>query len=503
MINKNQLSTPIYNALLNYVNEGTIPFHVPGHKQGKGNVPLAQILGQHTMSIDLTCMEDLDNICNPKSVIKEAQDLAAELFKADNAFFLVNGTTSGIQAMILSVCKPGDKIIMPRNAHKSAIGALILSGAQPVYIDPEIDINLGIAMGISKAKLREALEYHPDAKAVFVLNTTYYGIASDLKELVEIAHSYDIPVLVDEAHGAHLSLHQDLPISAMEAGADLSASSTHKLLGSLTQSSMLLHQGNLVNPDYVKAVLNLTQTTSPSYILLSSLDFARREMALNGNKLIGEAIRLANWAREKLSTIKGIRIVDKDILNSDSRYAVDPTKLIINVRQLGFSGYEIERILRHEYKIQVELSDLYNIILLITIADTEESISKFLDAFMEIIKNYSSNKIIRCSLDLPQIPEQLISPKEAFYSETRQVSIEDAEGEISAEMIMAYPPGIPIICPGERITQEIVDYVRLLHKEEADLQGTQDPTVTKIKVLNNRLVLLNEQTTALAVDNVG
>lgn len=492
----NQEKTPLYDALQNYINDQTIPFHVPGHKQGRGNSELGRIFGENTVKMDLSCMEDLDNICNPKGVIKEAENLAAALYKADNAFFLVNGTTSGIQAMIMSVCRPGDKIILPRNAHKSAIGGIILSGAHPIYIEPEIDPLMGVAMGVTVEKVREVLELHPDAKGIFIINSTYYGITSNLQEIVKVAHSYNIPVLVDEAHGAHFVFHEDLPMSAMEAGADLAASSTHKLMGSLTQSSMLLHKGNLVSPEYIKAVLNLTQSTSPSYILLASLDLARRDIAINGKEKINRTLRLATKAKEELKKIEGLYVLDRDILNNNGKYDLDPIKLVINVRDLGFSGYEIERILRHKYKIQVELSDLYNIITLITIGDNEETIEILINSLKEIVAGRNPQKMVRFTTSIPNLPEQQVLPKDAFYGESHLIPLSEAEGEISAEMIMAYPPGIPIICPGERITKEIVEYIQLLHKEEAILQGTQDPQVKNIKVLNSRLVLLqsNENT---------
>lgn len=501
MQHKQQDKMPILEALQNYVNEKTLPFHVPGHKQGRGNELLTSLLGKTAISMDLTCMEDLDNICNPKTVIKEAENLAAQAFGADNVHFLVNGTTSGIQAMIMSVCKPGDKIILPRNAHKSAIGGIILSGAHPVYIEPEIDPFLGVALGVTPEKIKQAIEKNPDSKAVFIINSTYYGVSSNLKEIVRIAHNYDIPVLVDEAHGAHFSFHESLPLSAMEAGADLAASSTHKMLGSLTQSSMLLHKGNRINPEHIKAVLNLNQTTSPSYILLASLDIARRNMALYGKEKLNKAIQLAGKVKKELKEINGLYVMDEDILDNNGKYALDPTKLIINVRGLGFSGYEMERILRKRYHIQVELSDLYNIIALITIADDENTVDYLIKAVKEISAEREPEKVIKYTISLPDLPEQQVLPKDAFYGETHSISLEEAEGEISAEMIMAYPPGIPIICPGERITKEIIEYIKLLQREAAELQGTEDPEVKKIKVLNYRLVLLQNQENS--VPNVG
>jgi len=489
----NQTLTPVFSALKRYSTDEIIPFHVPGHKQGRGSQELTNLVGKDCLSIDLTCMEDLDNICNPISVIKESEALAADLYGAENAYFLVNGTTSGIQTMILSVCEPGDKIIIPRNAHKSAIGGIILSGAEPVYIEPAIDDRFGIAMGVSPESVANALEIHPDAKAVFIINPTYYGIASDLKAIVDIAHNYEVPVIVDEAHGAHLKFGSTLPLSAMEAGADLAASSTHKLGGSLTQSSLLLHQGSLINPRRIKTSLNLTQTTSPSYILLASLDIARRQLALEGEEMIERTCRHSVALREQIRKIKPIRLLDDDILNQPGCYALDPTKIVLNFRALGLSGYEAEKILRKKYRIQPELSDLHNIILLVTIGDDDSTLGHLLTSLKDMAKGKSSKNHVQYFIQPPAIPDAVMSPRDAFYGETKAVLLNEAEGEISAEMIMAYPPGIPIICPGERINQDVIDYVNVLKKEAAELQGTEDPGINYIKVQTKRLVLLQNE----------
>lgn len=486
--NFNQLQTPLYTALKNYIDEGTIPFHVPGHKQGRGNSEMAKILGIACLQMDMTCMEDMDNICNPVGVIKEAENLAAQLYGADNAFFLVNGTSSGIQAMIMSVCEPGDKIIIPRNAHKSAIGGIILSGAEPVYIEPEIDDFMGIAMGVKQETVAQALENHPDAKAVFLINPTYYGITSELQTIVNITHAFGKPIIVDEAHGAHLNFDTRLPLSAMEAGADLSASSTHKLAGSLTQSSLLLHQGDLINPQRIKTVLNLTQTTSPSYILMASLDIARKQMAERGEELIARTYDLALWARSEISNIKGLYLMGEEVLGQSGCFAMDPTKIVVNVRELGITGYEAESVLRKKHHIQVELSDLYNILAIVSIGDDQDTLLHFIKALKEIADDRSIKNVVKYFMPIPALPERVISPRNAFYAETKSLPLAEAEGEISAEVIMAYPPGIPLICPGERITSEIIDYINILRTENAVLQGTEDPEVNKIKVLCKRLM---------------
>lgn len=481
---------PLFDALRKYVDDRVIPFHVPGHKQGRvGDEEFLSYIGHNVMGIDLTIMEDLDGICNPKGVIKEAEELAALAYKADYAYFLSNGTSSGIQAMIMSVCQPGDKILLPRNAHKSAISGVILSGAEPVYLQPEINEYLGIAMGITPEAVQNALNEHPDLKAIFVINTTYYGVASDLRQIVDIAHRHGVAVLVDEAHGAHLSFHESLPLSAMEAGADMSAASTHKLTGSMTQSSMLLIREGLVNPKRVKAVMNLTQTTSPSYILLASLDTARRKIVRDGRQLLEQTIELANWARREINQISGLYIFDTDILGLPGCYAFDPTKVPISARGLGISGYEFERILRQEHGIQVELSDLYNVLALFSIGDNQETAERLVAACRSIASRYKETSMRLVNSRVPDIPELAVLPRDAFHSETVPILLEQAEGEISAEVVMAYPPGIPVVCPGERITRDIIRYIRTMRQEKLSLQGTEDPNVTTIKVLRTLSVV--------------
>ncbi|WP_161955158.1 aminotransferase class I/II-fold pyridoxal phosphate-dependent enzyme [Moorella sp. Hama-1] len=484
-----QTRTPVFTAVKQYIDAGIIPFHVPGHKQGRALPEFKEYVGEKVLAMDLTCVPGLDNICNPRDVIREAEELTAAAYGAEQAFFLVNGTTSGIQAMILAVCQPGDKIIIPRNAHRSALGGLILSGARPVYIEPAINTDFGISMGITPEQVEGALREHPDARAVFVISPNYYGTVPPLKEIVVVAHRYNVPVLVDEAHGAHLKFHDALPDSAMEAGADLAASSAHKLAGSMTQSSFLLLQGGRLDPKHIKAVLNLSQTTSPSYILLASLDVARKQMALRGRELLERTLALARWIRGELARIEGLAIMGDEVTHLPGCSYLDPTKITVNVQGLGMTGYEMETRLRQEYKIQVELSDLYNVLLLVSIGDDEETAGRLVAAFKAIAGERSRKNVIRFCPPLPAIPRMAALPREAFYSQTRSLELEQAEGEISAEAITAYPPGIPLVCPGEVITREIIDYVTLLKNEHADLQGTEDPEIKYIRVLKDTVSL--------------
>jgi len=477
-----QFKTPLFDAVKNYVDDNVVQFHVPGHKKGNGLKEFREYLGERVFQMDANGMQDLDFANNPTGVIYESERLLAQAFGAQNAYFLVGGTTAGVQAMILSACEPGDKILIPRNAHKSTIGGIILSGAMPVYIQPEINEQLGIAMGITEESLRKAIKENPHAKAVFLINPTYYGAASDLKSLVRIAHRHEMAVLVDEAHGAHMSFHDDFPLTAMEVGADMSAASMHKTVGSLTQSSVLLLRSNLISPERVKQVLNLTHTTSSSYLLMCSLDIARKQIATEGIEMLEETLRLARMAREEINKIEGLYAFGKELVGTPGFYDFDETKLGINVAGLGYTGYEMEAKLRAEYNIQIELSDLHNIMGIISMGDSEENIVALINALKDIsskteVKEYRKTTII------PHNPKMIVSPRDAFYSKKKSIPLTESAGEIAGEMIMAYPPGIPVIGLGERITQEIIDYIEILKKQRCQMQGTADPHINSIMVL--------------------
>lgn len=480
-----QNKTPLFDAIKKYVNNNVIPFHVPGHKHGRGITEFRDYIGETALHMDVNGMEDLDYANNPTGVIFEAEKLMAEAYGAKDAFFLVNGTTSGVQSMIMSACEPGNKIIIPRNAHKSIIGGVILSGAIPVFVQPEINKNLGIAMGVPVASIKSAIDNNPHSKALLIINPTYYGATSDIKSIISIAHMHKMAVLADEAHGAHMAFHSGFPVSAIEAGADLSAISMHKTAGSLTQSSALLLKSDIISRDKVRQVLNLTYTSSASYLLMCSLDTARKQMATKGKELLENTLQLAKWARKQLNNIDGIYAFGREITGTPGCYNFDETKLGINVRNLGYTGYQIESILRKQYNIQVEMSDLYNVLALITIGDRKEDVEALVNAFKGISLK-SEIKELKNSTIIPPNPEMIVSPRDAFYSNKKVVSLEAADGEIAGEMIMAYPPGIPVICLGERITKDIIDYIKILKEEKCQLQGTADPFVEHISVLGIR-----------------
>jgi len=458
-----------------------VHFDVPGHKGGRGNKELLQFLGEKCLKADVNSMKPLDNLNHPVSVIKDAQNLAAEAFGAKSCFFIVNGTTAAVQAMIMSACKAGEKIIMPRNVHRSAINALIISGAVPVYVNPGINKRLGIALGMSVSDVEEAIRQNPDAKAVFVNNPTYYGICSSLQRIVEIAHRHNMLVLVDEAHGTHFYFGEDMPVSAMKAGADMAAVSMHKTGGSLTQSSILLC-GENVNSDYVRQIIGLMQTTSPSYLLLASLDIARKNLSLHGAEIFRRAVELSQYARNEINKLGGYYAFSTEIIDNDTVYDFDLTKLSINTRDIGLTGIEVYDILRDEYGIQVEFGDLGNILAVISTGDRPMEIERLVSALYEIKRLYSREPVGMFDLNYIN-PDVVYTPRQAFYSNKKTVPIKDSKGEISGEFVMAYPPGIPILAPGERITEEIIEYIIYAKKKGCLLMGTQDIKVENINVV--------------------
>ena len=476
-----QQKTPILNALQNFKQRRVVPFDVPGHKQGKGTPELRDFLGEKCVSIDVNSMKPLDNLCHPVSVIKEAEALAADAFGCDSAFFLVGGTTSSVQAMILSCCSENDKIIMPRNVHRSAINAAILCGAVPVYVSPGIHPELGIPLGMTVADVEKAIRDNPEAKAVFVNNPTYYGICSDLRRIIDIAHRSGMLVLADEAHGTPFYFHDDLPDAAMHLGADMAAVSVHKTGGSLTQSSALLVSQKRVNIDHVRIVINLTQTTSASYLLLSSLDIARKNLALHGREMFDKVLDLAEYARQEINAIGGYYAFSTEIYGP-SVFDFDRTKLSINTLQLGLAGFEVYDILRDEYAIQIEFGDAANFLAIISVGDSTLSIERLVAALTEIRRLKSAQRSNMFDHEYIS-PVVRMSPKQAFYAKKKRVALAKSAGAVSGEFVMCYPPGIPIIAPGEEITMEIIQYICYAKQKGALLTGAEDMALNHINII--------------------
>lgn len=479
-----QSKAPVLEAMTQHLQNRVVPFDVPGHKGGRGNSELTDFLGKSCLKADVNSMKPLDNLCHPVSVIKEAQDLAAEAFGAKHAFFMVNGTTGSVQAMIMTACKSGDKIIMPRNVHRSAINALVVNGAVPVYVNPGTNKELGIPLGMSVENVKKAIAENPDAKAVLINNPTYYGVCSDLREIVRIAHENNMLALVDEAHGTHFYFGENMPVSGMAAGADMAAVSMHKTGGSLTQSSILLCGPN-INSDYVRQIINLTQTTSGSYLLISSLDIARKNLALNGKSIFKKTVQFAEYARNEINKLGGYYAFGNELCDNNAFYDFDKTKLSIHTRDIGLAGIEVYDILRDDYGIQIEFGDIGNILAIISAGDRALEIERLISSLSEIKRLYSRDKAGMFDHEYIN-PEVISAPQKAFYSNKKSVPICQSSGMICGEFVMCYPPGIPILAPGEKITDEIINYINYAKEKGCFMTGTQDMKIENINVVEDK-----------------
>ena len=470
-----QSRAPIYEALENFRRMRVVPFDVPGHKRGRGNPELTAFLGQACVGVDVNSMKPLDNLCHPVSVIREAEELAAD------AFLMVGGTTSSVQSMVLSSCKRGDEIILPRNVHKSVINALVLCGAVPVYVNPEVDQRLGISLGMKREQVAKAIAEHPKAVAVLVNNPTYYGICSDLRAIVKMAHDAGMLCLVDEAHGTHFYFGDHMPVSAMEAGADMASVSMHKSGGSLTQSSLLLTGPN-IHAGYVRQIINLTQTTSGSYLLMSSLDISRRNLALRGRKVFHQVADMAEYARREINAVGGYYAFGRELMNGNSVFDFDTTKLSVHTLDIGLAGIEVYDILRDEYDIQIEFGDIGNILAYLSMGDRPQELERLVSALAEIRRRYQKDGTGMLTQEYIE-PEVVTSPQEAFYAPKISVLLAESEGRVCSEFVMCYPPGIPILAPGERITGEILEHIGYAKEKGCSMTGSEDPDLTRINVL--------------------
>jgi len=478
----NQNRAPVLEALEKMKSTRLVPFDVPGHKRGRGNHDLAEFLGQDCLDVDVNSMKMLDNLCHPVSVIRDAEKLAAEAFGAANGFFMIGGTTSAVQAMVLATVKPGEKIILPRNVHRSAINALILCGATPVYINPQVDETLGISLGMKVSEVIDAMEKNPETKAVLINNPTYYGICSDIEKITEEAHKRGMKLLADEAHGTHFYFNKKLPKSAMSVGADMAAISMHKSGGSLTQSSLLMIGENM-NAGYVHQIINLTQSTSGSYLLMSSLDISRRNLALHGEEIFDGVIDLVEYARDEINSLGGWYAYGKELVDGDAVFDFDTTKLSIFTRSVGLAGIEVYDILRDEYDIQMEFGDIANTLAYVSIGDRKKDIERLVSALADIKRNYRKDpaRLFKTEYIDPIVDA---SPKEAFYANKKSLPIDETVGKTAAEFLMCYPPGIPILAPGERVTKEILDYIHYAKRKGCQITGPEDMSIRRLQVMD-------------------
>ena len=480
--------TPLLSTLKTCAQNPHAPFYTPGHKRGVGiSSNLADTFGKILFQHDLPELTELDNLFAPNGVILQAQQLAADAFGASQTWFLVNGSTCGIEAAILATCCTGDKIILPRNVHSSAIAGLILSGAMPIFINPEYDPVLDIAHSFTPSALSTALQQHPDAKAVMMVYPTYYGVCGDIKAIAEITHEYNIPLLVDEAHGAHFAFHPELPMTALKAGADLTVQSIHKTLGAMTQASMLHLQGDRVDADRVSKALQLVQSTSPSYILLASLDAARQQMALHGKELMSRTLELADDARNRISQISGLSGLKLRDLTPSGMYDLDKTRLTVTVSGLGLTGFAAEEILDEKLGVTPEFASLQHVTFIISIGNTQEDIERLVQAFRTLAEIYTTSDLVMKKVEgmvLCQVENSMaISPRDAFFTPTETLPLRDTVGCICAEIVCPYPPGIPVLMPGEVVTDVALNYLLQVKATGGFITGCGDSSLKSLKVV--------------------
>ncbi|MBD2177370.1 aminotransferase class V-fold PLP-dependent enzyme [Pseudanabaena sp. FACHB-1998] len=476
----NQNTVPLLAAAQQYLNIDHAPFYMPGHKRGQGiDREFMTLMGETMFRLDLPELPELEEAVN------EAELLASEAYGSDRAWFLTNGSTCGIQAMLLATCGQGDKVLIGRNCHKAAIAGLVLNGATPIYLPtdylPEFDLDLGV----SPETLEAFLNQHSDAKAVLLVSPNYFGVCGDLAKMAAIAHSFKVPLLVDAAHGAHLGFHPDLPISALQAGADLVVQSTHKVAGSLTQSSILHLQGDRIAAEQVERALQILRSSSPNLLLLISLDVARRQMAIAGKAILTETIRLAQEARIRLNQIPDLRTFDQLQVPN-----LDPTRLTVMVDHLDITGFDADVYLHSQVDVMAEMPTLTQLVFILSLGNTQDDIDRLIKGFAELVrtKGKSKEEKIKTSINyqLPIPNHQLsITPREAYFAKSDRLPLEQAIGKISAESLCPYPPGIPLLCIGEEITRAVIEILQCILRSGGIINGASDESLETLRVITS------------------
>jgi arginine decarboxylase len=482
---KDHTRAPILEAIQAYNASGILPFTCPGHKRGRGLLgeAAAHGLGAEVYLEDVSMLNGADDRRESKDVQGQAEELAAEAMGADESYFSTNGSSLSAHVSVFSVARHGEKVLVVRNMHKSMVAALIMSGVRPVFLQPSIDDELDVEHGPTPEHVAEMLEANKDAKGVFIVSPDYYGVSCDVRGIAEECHKRNVPLIVDEAWGPHFAFHKELPPSAMECGADISFGSVHKTMNGLGQASIINLRGQLVDKDRFTLSFDLFEATSPSSLILASCDMARRQMVLNGQELWGRAIELGRHARSRLSNLPGLYVVGREVLEKQGAFALDETKLTVDVRGLGLSGYKASDWVLEQHKVTFELIDHRHLMAIISVGDTEETVDQMTDALIALhgwAERTKPDEIVPLPHHRELGTELVMTPTEAFFAETRKVPLEEAAGEVIAEMVSPYPPGIPRLIPGERITETIVEYLR---KGRDAGMFVVDPSDTELKTL--------------------
>ena len=470
-----QSKTPLFDAMVSLAESRKVSFHTPGHKSGKGiSTRFRKFVGPRVFSIDLTCLDEVDSLQKPRGVIKEAQELAAEIYGADRSYFLVNGTSGGNQAMVVATLNPGEPVLVTRNVHKSVVSGMIMTGCQPVFIPFRTEHGASFPLNYGTRDILDSIENHPEIRTLYLTSPNYYGVTIDLPRVAEAAHARGMRVLLDEAHGPHLHFHPELPASGMAAGIDLTVQSTHKIIGGMTQASMLHARKERIDVERLSTVLRYLQTTSPSYILMASLDLARMQMATEGVKLLGRALELARWARLKIREIPGLKCANRTEIQamSGGENDLDETKLTIDVRGWGVSGYQVSQRLNLDFGIQVEMADIDHVLVIVSIGDHRGDLERLVNALIALSRE-NHRQESRSPIPSMVFFDNLLrmTPREAFFAPHETLPLEDSVGRIAKDIVTVYPPGVPLLVPGEEITAPVIDTLCRFRDSGATMDG--------------------------------
>ena len=483
-----QATTPYADALLGYRARGMTAFHTPGHKLGKGAPPIMrELFGAALLAVDVAMAGGVEDTRESTALVRVAEDLAAAAWGGERCFFLVNGSTSGIHSLLLTLAGPGDGVILPRNAHKSVQAALIFSGAVPHYVEPSIDPLWGISLNVPVEHVAAAVAAHPEAKAVFVVSPSSNGVCAALDAIAGVAHGGDLPLVVDQAWGPHLRFCSRLPRDAMSAGADAMVASTHKLISGLTQSSVLVARGERLPLRRLESIVKMTQSTSPQVLIYASIDAARAQMATQGEELWSRAVDNADWLRERLAPLAGVRVLGDEVLAEPGVADLDRTRVTVSARDLGLTGYALETALRDDYSIAVEAADPLNVLLNVTYGDSRDDVARFASAMTDLAaRRRGAAGIADTSLPAswPRFTRQVMSPRDAFFARSEAVPVEHSAGRVSAEMVAPYPPGIPVVAPGEEVSDEIAAYLGEAAARALHVHGPEDLTLKTLRVVS-------------------
>ena len=478
-----QRRAPILDAIQAYQRAGTVSFATPGHKHGANFDPqVRSLLGAEIGAADIWL-----NAADQAGAQIAAERLAAATWGAARSFFLTNGSSSGNHAFLLAAAGPGDEVIVGRDLHQSLLTALILTGARPIYVAPRLHPDLGVGIGLDPGDVAAALASHPAAKLVTITSPTYWGVTSEVADIAAVVHAMNAALYVDEAWGPHFGFHPNLPPSALAAGADGAVTSPHKLLNGLSQAAVLHIQGERVDSSRVATAVAMTRTTSPLLPILVSLDACRRQLALDGEAMLQRAMTLAESARRRLRAIPGVDVLDAACLGLRER-RIDPTRLVIDVAGLGLTGFAAERLLRERYGIAPEMSDLLGLVCLVTPGDSPDTVDRLVAAFTALAAGLPQRSALVSSCVrsgaaaiAPGVPA--LTPREAYFAPTRAVPLAEAVGEIAAESLVPYPPGIPVLTPGEVISAGKVEYLGAVVSEGLHVRGAADATLRTMRVV--------------------